>query len=97
MKRISVLNGYDVRIDEKQYTVVKDIQYETVDKATGEKTIKTRTNDYGYWGTMGHALRQIARLVTDENAADGATIIDYLREFNRTKKEIERIIDASGV
>ena len=40
MKKISVLNGYKVLIDEKQYTVIKDKQYEGVDK-TGETDRKS--------------------------------------------------------
>lgn len=96
MKKISVLNGYKVWIEEKQYTVIKDKQYEGVDK-TGETMLKTRTDALGYWGTMGQALIQIARLVTNENVADGATILEYLKEFNKTKKEIEQIISSLGV
>jgi hypothetical protein len=87
-KVVDVINGYYVEIQEKQYTVCKDYEFQS----KKDNTTQIRKGVFGFFGSMEMALKQIATLTTNENVKDKSTIHEYIVELKIVKQQIEQII-----
>lgn len=91
MKRIKLVNGYEIQVEERQFTLVKDIEYQSLDKKTNTMITKVRVEDYGYFGTIDVLLKHFIRIITNERYEDGGTLREYLATFKKTTEEMEQL------
>ena len=93
---IKIIDGWFYSVDDNEYTLLHEYEYEGIDKYTKEKTgeIKKRFVERGYFTSLSAMLEKLAVLLAKEKIYNGeiTTIQQHIEQLRKIKDELESII-----
>ena len=93
---IKIIDGWYYIVDENEYTLIHEYEYESIDFLTREKTgeIKTKRVEVGYFTTLAAMLEKLVVLLAKEKIYNGeiTTIQQHIEQLRKIKDELESII-----
>lgn len=94
---VKIIDGWYYEVEEKQYTLIHQYNYEGVKFGTKEKTgeVKQKNEIIGYYVTLSEMLIKLTKLLAKEKVDNGEikTIEEHVQALRTIKNELEEILN----
>lgn len=93
---VKIIDGWFYSVDDNEYILLHEYEYEGIDWNTKEKTgeIKTKFVERGYFTSLSVMLETLTVLLAKEKIYNGeiTTIQQHIEQLRKIKDELESII-----
>lgn len=100
MNEIKIMDGWSYAVDDQQYILIHEFEYEKRDFKTRQFTgeVGSKREEAGYFRSLDGMLGRLTEILCEEKADAGEikTIREHIAELRKIHAELKEICDFAG-